>query len=545
MSIDQALLPADLLDVTGREAKNESSGSEARADGLISFIRQYADERVNSSLMDDRRCVTPGAILDLGKAGLFGLQIERKYGGQELTHADTYRVLSQAAVMDTNLALIVGVHNAIGVTPVRSFADERVKADVLPQLARGTSLATLAASEPDVGSNVQGISTTATSVPGGYVVNGAKCWISLGSWAGHVNLLTKTTDENGRAKGLSAFLVEGRSTGFVPGAEAVTLGMRGFPQNRIDIKDLRLPADALLGEEGQGMAVAQSAFYGGRGMLGGACVGVMKRCLQLSARFAARRSVATGKLLDNGRAQQILSECLAATRAVEILVGQVAEELDAGREVPAELFSACKILSTELAFRVADWSVQLLGARGYLDTNVVGKLFRDIRLLRIFEGATETLTVYMGSVIAKDPQQLAELIGDRYGARSTLELLGTTYVDLMAGLPASDKVTRTARRNRHILANITGELACWGMLAAMTEHTARATGTELDHYTAFWAERQLADRVHRARDGKRQYGVFDAAFLSEQIAAYETAIGDVQQSLAGEDRELDGLLTRR
>ncbi|WP_307711507.1 acyl-CoA dehydrogenase family protein [Streptomyces sp. V4I23] len=544
MTIDQVLPASFSQDVSDSATGSSYSGSAARADELISFLRQYTDERVNSSIMDDRRSVTPGAILDLGKAGLFGLQVQQKYGGQELSHADTYRVIAQAAVMDTNLALIVGVHNAIGVTPIRTFADERVKAEVLPQIARGTSLATLAVSEPDIGSNVQGIATTATSVPGGYVVNGTKCWISLGAWAGYVNLLTKTTDEKGRPKGLSAFLVEGRSAGFVPGLEAVTLGMRGFPQNRIDINNLRVSSDALLGAEGEGMAVAQSAFYGGRGMLGGACIGVMKRCLQLTARFAARRSVATGKLLDNGRAQQILSECMAATRAVEILVQQVADDLDAGREVSAELYSACKILSTELAFRVADWAVQLLGARGYLDTNIVGKLFRDIRLLRIFEGATETLTVYMGSVIAKDPQQLAELIGNRYGARSTLELLGKTYGDLMASLPESDRGTQTAYRNKHILANITGELACWGILAAMTEYTAKRTGTQLDQYTAFWAERQLADRMHTANDKKRQYGVFDADFLSERIAEYETSIGDVQQSLAGEDRKLDELLTR-
>lgn len=494
--------------------------------------------------MDDRRSVSPGSILDLGKAGLFGLQIEQKYGGQELSNADAYRVIAQAVAMDTNLALILGVHNAIGVMPIRTFADEKVKVNVLPQLARGAALVTIAASEPGAGSDVQGISTTATAVPGGYLVNGTKMWISLGAWAGYVNLLARTTDEYGHSKGLSAFLVQTPCAGFVPGAEAMTLGMKGFPQNRIDIKDLRLPRDALLGVEGQGMAVAQSAFYAGRSMLGGACIGAMKRCLQLTARYAARRSVATGRLLDNGRVQQILSECMAATRAVEIFVQHVAEDLDAGREVPTEIYSACKVLSTELAFRVADWSVQLLGARGYLDTNVVGKIFRDIRLLRLFEGATETLTVYMGSKIAKDPQRVIELIDERYGSRSTVELLGGVYSDIMTGLPRPDNDSGTSHRNKHIFANITGDLTCWGILAAMTAHTAQRTGATLDQYTAFWAERQLADRVHQARDGKRQYEVFDATFLAEQIAEYETAIGNVQQNLAGEGRELDDLLAR-
>ncbi|GGZ64494.1 hypothetical protein GCM10010344_33600 [Streptomyces bluensis] len=544
MTVEQVLPPSPLKGDHDSLPAVADTGSAARAERLMSFLRTYAEGRVNSALMDDRRSVTPAAILDLGKAGLFGLQVAQKYGGLELSHADAYRVIAQAAVMDTNLALIAGVHNAIGVTPIRVFGDDRTKAVVLPEIARGRSLATLAVSEPGAGSNVQGITTTATAVPGGYVVNGRKCWISLGAWAGHVNLLAKTTDEQGRPTGLSAFLVEGHSDGFVPGPEAVTLGMKAFPQNRIDITNLRLPSEALLGAEGQGMAVAQSAFYGGRGMLGGACVGVMKRCLQLTGRFAARRHVATGTLLHNGRVQQILSECVAATRAVEILVHQVAHDLDSGREVSPELYSACKILATELAFRVADWSVQLLGGRGYLDTNVIGQLFRDIRLLRIFEGATETLTVYMGSVISKEPRNLIELVSGRYRAVGTMELLGKTYDRLVAGLPASDRGLRAALRDKHILASVTGELACWGLLSAMTEYTAHRTGTELDRYTAFWAGRQLNDRVQQAGDTKRQFEVLDAAFLSEQIATYATEIGDVQQSLAGEDRQLDVLLSR-
>jgi alkylation response protein AidB-like acyl-CoA dehydrogenase len=515
--------------------------SAARADELIAFLRKYSEERVNSYVMDSRRSISPAAILDLGRAGLFGLQIERVYGGQELSYADAYRVVTQATVMDPTLALVLGVHNAIGVTPIRAFADDAVKSAVLPGLARGTELATIAVSEPGAGSNVRGISTTATSVPGGYQVNGTKAWISLGAWAGYVNLLAQTRDESGRATGLSAFLVRTASDGFIPGPEAMTLGVKGFPQNRIGIRDLRLPADALLGAVGDGMTVARSSFHAGRTMLAAASVGAMKRCIQLTARYAARRSVATGRLLDNGRVQQILTECVVATRAVEILLHHVTDDLDSGRELPMELYSICKIHSTELAFRVADWSVQLLGARGYVDTNVVAQIFRDIRLLRIFEGSTETLTVYMGSRMAKDPQRMIELVGGWYGAGPIAELLGGVYGELLAGSPAPDG---NARRNEHIFANTTGELLSWGVLAALTASTAQRTGTTLDQHTAYWVNQNLADRIRSARDGRRQYEVFDATFLSEQVARYETDIGDVQQNLAGEARELDELLTR-
>jgi alkylation response protein AidB-like acyl-CoA dehydrogenase len=529
--------------VTAELRASGPAGSTERADRLIAFLRQYGEERVNSHLIDERRTIPPSVILDLGRAGLFGLRVAESYGGQALSHVDTFRVITQATAIDANVALTLGIHNAIGISPIEAFADDQAKSTVLPQLARGTSLATIAASEPGAGSNLQGISTVATKVSGGYVVNGAKCWISLGSWAGHINLITKLQDQYGRAQGVCAFLVEGASKGFTPGHEVMTVGMRGLPQNHIDIADLRLPAGALLGAEGEGLAVAQTAFEAGRAMLAAASLGTMQRCLQLATRFASRREVATGRLLDNGRTQQILSECVAATRAVEMLVQRVAGDLDQGRKIPPELYFACKIMSTELGWGVVDRSMQLLGARGYLDTNIVARHFRDFRLLRIFEGATEAVTVYVGSLIGKDPARFQELLAERFGAQSVLERLGAAYSDILAGVP-SEAGSSTAQRDRHILANIGGELACWGILASLTQHTASRTHTELDRYTAAWAERQLEDRLRMARDGKRQYEILSPAFLADQIGGYTAAIGDIEQGLAGEATDLDELLAR-
>jgi alkylation response protein AidB-like acyl-CoA dehydrogenase len=528
---------ADELRATGSAASTE------RADRLVAFLRQYGEERVNSHLIDERRSIPPSVILDLGRAGLFGLRVAEAYGGQALSHADTFRVITQATAIDANVALTLGIHNAIGISPIEAFADDRTKSTVLPQLARGTSLATIAASEPGAGSNLQGISTTATKVSGGYVVNGVKCWISLGSWAGHINLIANLQDQYGRAQGVCAFLVEGASKGFTPGPEAMTVGMRGLPQNHIDIADLRLPAGALLGAEGEGLAVAQTAFEAGRAMLAAASLGTMQRCLQLAARFASRRTVATGRLLDNGRTQQILSECTAATRAVEMLVQLVAGDLDQGRSIPPELYFACKIMSTELGWAVVDRSMQLLGARGYLDTNIVARYFRDFRLLRIFEGATEAVTVYVGSLVGKDPVRFHALLAERFGAQSVLDRLGSAYGDILAGVP-SEAGSSTARRDRHILANLGGELACWAIMASLTQYTASRTSTELDHYTAVWAERQLADRLRMARDTKRQYEILSPAFLADQINGYSATIGDIQQGLAGEATDLDELLAR-
>ncbi|WP_279346397.1 acyl-CoA dehydrogenase family protein [Streptomyces sp. AP-93] len=510
---------------------------------MIEFLREHGARRINSAVMDDRRTVTPGAILDYGNAGLFGLQVEQEFGGQQLSYRDAWRVIEQAAAIDLNLGLVVGVHNAVGVTPIRRFADPRVKSAVLPLLATGRSLATIASSEPGAGSHVRAIATTARRTADGYVVDGTKAWTSLGSWAGHITLLARLVDEDGRRRGITAFLVEGRSEGFTPRHEAATMGMRGLPQNTIDINGLRLRRADLLGPEGAGMKVGECAFHAGRGLLSAGSVGVMKRCLQLAGRYVLRRSVATGRLIENGRVQQILSDCQAATRAVEILVGHLAAELDAGREVPDEVYSTCKIVSSELAFQVADWCVQLMGARGYLDTNQVAQIFRDIRLLRIFEGSTELLTMHLGSRLGRAPGVLEDLLVTDFDGQATLETVERAHREVSGGFPRQS-TGPAAQRNGQILASLGGEIACWALLSAAVARTARRTGTELDQYTDQWARHQLADRIRRASDRQRQFGILGADSLTDGLHAYQRSIGDVTPSLPGLDWESDVLLRR-
>ncbi|MBB5801030.1 alkylation response protein AidB-like acyl-CoA dehydrogenase [Saccharothrix ecbatanensis] len=509
------------------------------AEPIVSFLRGYADERLNSRLIDERRGLPPSVVLELGKAGLLGLQVEREYGGRQLGHRDTFRVIEQVAAIDPNLTLLVAVHNAIGITPVRHFADRARKAEVLPVLARGAGLATIAASEPGAGSDLRAIATTARQLPdGGYLLNGDKSWISLGSWAGHVTVFAQLEAADGRPLGITGFLVEAGTPGFIPGEEILTLGMKGIPQNHIAIRDLRLPPGALLGAEGQGLAVAQSAFMAGRAFVGAVSLGAMKRCLQLAHRYASRRTVATGGLFDNGRTQQILSGNVAATHAVDALMGHMAGVLDRGAHLPDELYFAAKIMGSELMWRVVDSSVQMLGARGYLDTNIVGQYFRDYRLLRIFEGATEAVTVYLGSTVLKDPDGFCAMLAAQFG--------GSTAVDAVSRCLARLRVNRRGvdlsdQRNHHVLANAVGELAGWAVLAAVT---ASAGGRDVDTLTAEWCRERLYDTIRTTEQDPRPSELFPSDTISREITGYADVIGDTEQTLPGEASHLDSLLAR-
>lgn len=504
----------------------------AEAQRILGRLRWYAENRINSRLIDERRTVTPANVLAAGREGLLGLQIEKRYGGQGLSHHDTYRVMAQVAAVDPNLALLVSVHNAVGVPPVRQFAHRKHKKEVLTQLASGRSLATIAASEPGAGSHVRSISTTATQLPSGeYRIDGGKSWISLGAWAGYVNLFARLVDDQGLPMGITGFLVPTDTAGYHPGEEAMTLGMKGIPQNFVQLDGLVLPPEALLGKEGQGLTVAQTAFMAGRAFVGALSVGAMKRSLQLVHRFAARREVATGNLAANGRVRQIMTRSLAATHAVEALLGHIATGLDAGTGVPDELFFACKILGSELMWTVVDSSVQLMGARGYLDTNVVGQFFRDYRLLRIFEGATEAVTVYVGTVVQKDPAGFLARLRAQFGETPALGLLQEN-ADRLA--PLGDLVG-----DPHLAANTVGDIACWAILASAAHHA--IDGSEVGDVAADWALTTLRDKLQQS-DGDGH--LFGGDLIASHIESYESAIGDTTQNLPGEATWRDPLLTR-
>ncbi|MEY9932746.1 alkylation response protein AidB-like acyl-CoA dehydrogenase [Catenulispora sp. GP43] len=511
------------------------------ADEMIEFLRQYADSRLDSWLMDERRSLPPSLVPQFAAEGLFGLRVDREYGGQELSYTDTFRVIRQAAAIDPNIAVLLGVHNSLGIPPIRDFADEETKQRVLPVLATGRGLTTVATSEPGMGSNVvRGMTATAVrQADRGFILNGEKSWISLGAASSHITVLAKLQEPNGRKKGITAFLLPTSTPGFRPRSEAMTIGLRAIPQDHIALDNVRLPRSALLGAEGGGATLAQNSFRTGRAFLAACGTGAMQRCIQLAERFASRRDVATGLLLDNGVTQQILAECAAATRTVETLVFSLADRLDRGAPVPDEFFFACKIIGCELAGQVVDQCVQLMGARGFVDTDIVGKYFRDFRVLRIFEGATEAMAVFLGTRVLRDLESFHTTMVKTFG---TTKMGG----DLDAGL--RDLVERAGTgltpQQSHVLARAVGDVACWGVTAAAIAETAETNRTELDVYAAYWAAQKLEQRLVAARGEVQPALTLSPDALAMHIAKYVGSIGDTQQSHGGERRTLDAFLQR-
>jgi alkylation response protein AidB-like acyl-CoA dehydrogenase len=500
---------------------------------MLEFLREYARNFLNSRLMDERRSLPPALISDFADVGLLGLQIPREHGGQDLSHLDMNRVFTQLGAIDANLAVFCAVHNTLGAAPILLSATDEVKSSVLPRLAAGKALTTSAISEPGIGSHVRGMTTSATSNPdGSYTINGVKKWISLGGDARYVNIFASLSDEGGRPRGITGFLVDSRTPGFGIGPEMLTLGLRAVPQYDLSFRDLRVPPSALLGAEGGGLTTAKAAFMGGRVVLAAMAMGAAMRSLELAQRFAKGREVATGSLADNGRIRQVLAEAGAAVQAVETLISRIATWRDAGQDVPDAWYFCAKILGCELGWSAIDTALQVLGARGFLDTNTIGQHFRDYRLFRIFEGSTEAITVYLGTTLVKYPDEFTKLVDQ---AHPTAQML--TLIDRVAEIGAHHADDGAAQ---HIHAAVVGELVCWTLLTVVTNEAAHRSS--MHGYTAAWAEHQLRRKLDSAQSGS-QRDLPTRAEFAEHVAGYARIIGDVdQRRWPGEEWTVDPLL---
>ncbi|MEM9275417.1 MAG: beta-ketoacyl synthase N-terminal-like domain-containing protein [Cyanobacteria bacterium P01_F01_bin.143] len=521
-----------------------NTDSKLRTDKLIEWLRNYAAKRINSRLIDERRCIPPYIVLDFGNQGLLGLQVPEKYGGLNLTYSDTFRVFEQLAAIDLTLAAFVGVHHVLGTRPIMKYASETLREQLLPLLAQGRELAAFAITEPGAGSNPRAIATTA--IPdnqGGWRLTGEKIWIGTGSWASTINVFAQMVDAQGKPMGMTSFVVRQDSQGLEQGPEALTMGMRGMVQNRIFLKNVVVRPEDLLGEIGNGLEVAQDAMMLGRLGLGAIALGGMKRCAQLMLRYSSRRSIATGRLLDNPTTLVRLSNLNAMITAVEALIFTTAQLLDQGCKVPEEIYTACKTSAPEFFWEAADQLVQLLGGRGYIETNLAPQILRDARLLRIFEGPTEPLNMFLGSRVINKNEELKQFLTEQFkapGIAASLELAARKVKDHLTKSEVFFADRQTALRWTYLC---TGEIATFAILLAAIQKRVYDSNSEDLNLAAVWAKSKFEQKLDSILwETPENVVISTAETITKQISDYTSTIGAIENTLAGEEQELDELL---
>ncbi|QJD99499.1 AMP-binding protein [Massilia forsythiae] len=537
----------DAPDAPASAPGTDAAGSRARADAMIAWLRQYAERRINSRVIDERRTVPPYVVLDLGNQGFFGLQAPLQYGGRDLATVDLMRVLEQLAAVDMTVATMVGVHNGLGIRPLLRFAAPALRERLLPALASGRQMASFGLTEPDAGSNPMALRASAMRTEGGWRVSGEKQWIGLASWAGVTTVFAKATDAGGAPLGISAITVEADNPGLVQGPESLTMGMRGMVQNTVFLEDAFVPDGAMLLSPGEGMEVARDAMLFSRLGIGGICVGAMKRCAQLMARYAARRDIATGKLAANPVTVARLQGLGSSIFAVEALVYAIAGQVDQGAAAPAEAYLACKTAATEALGSAADQLVQMLGGRGYIETNAAPQILRDARVLRILEGPTETLYAHLGASASHAGGPVESYLGETLGRPALAAELGAAIARVRAAADGGARLFPTQAALGQWLDYRLGELTARAFLLAAAER--KQLDGPCDQQAASdavaWARRRfsaLAQELVAEMAANRPHNAADA--LLAMVDGYAAAIGDIDQRLPGETQFMDPLLRR-
>lgn len=298
------------------------------------------------------------------------------------------------------------VMQGLGSGPVSLFGTDGQKASVLPQVGRGEMIAAFALSEPEAGSDVAALTTTAVPDGNGYVLNGTKTWISNGGIADYYTVFARTGEAAG-AKGLSCFLVSADTPGFEI-AERIEV-IAPHPLATLSFKDCHIPGDALIGEAGSGFKIAMSGLDIFRSTVGAAALGFARRALDETLERTTKRELFGAPLAELQMTQGALAEMATDVDASALLVYRSAWTKDCAKDRVTRESSMAKLFATEQAQLVIDKAVQLFGGHGVVSGNPVEQLYREIRALRIYEGASEVQKV----VIAR--QTIAEYSAENRG----------------------------------------------------------------------------------------------------------------------------------
>jgi acyl-CoA dehydrogenase len=330
----------------------------------------------------------------LGAAGHLGACVPSAYGGaREAIDSRLLCVARETLAWHDGLADFAFAMQGLGSGPVTLAGNEQQRAHWLPRVARGEAIAAFALSEPDAGSDVGAMTMRARRDGSGYVLDGEKTWISNGGIADFYCVFARTGDETG-ARGISAFLVPADLRGLAV-AERIDV-IAPHPLARLSFEACRLPSTALLGAEGEGFKLAMRTLDIFRASVAAAATGFARRALHEAVAYAKGRPMFGGVLADLQLTQAALGEMAAAVDAASLLTARAAWARDVQDRRTTREAAMAKMVATESAQRVIDRALQMHGGLGVRSGTMVERLYREIRALRIYEGATEVQQLIIG-----------------------------------------------------------------------------------------------------------------------------------------------------
>jgi acyl-CoA dehydrogenase family member 9 len=361
---------------------------------LNARIRDYCAENYDPRRVEEERWIPDEVLRDLGEIGALGLYVEEEYGGQGLSQTGYARVFETIGQIDATLAIVLGVHQSIGFKGISLFGTDGQKQRWLPDLARGRKLAAFALTEPEAGSDAYSLRSRAVlQSDGSWLLNGEKRYIGNGSRADVITTFARA-EVDGEEKHI-ALIVEKGMEGLEVGERYDTMGLRGNDLRRLYFKDVRVPAENVLGEPGQGFRVAMQILNNGRIGLGTGSVGGAKRLLDLAIDHVKERRQFDQPLADFELVQDKIGWMVSHLFGLESMCYLTCGLVDKGVPDYSLESALCKISGTEFLWYAANRALQLAGGEGYLRDRPYEKVLRDTRIYPIFEGANDVMRAFV------------------------------------------------------------------------------------------------------------------------------------------------------
>ena len=365
-------------------------------------MRAFAQERLApfAAEWDKHHTFPADALKELGELGAMGMCVPEEWGGAGMDYMSLVLTLEEIAAGDGATSTIVSVQNSLACGITQKYGTDAQKEEWLKPLARGEKLGCFCLTEPHTGSDAAAITTRADRDGDHFVLNGVKQFITTGKHA-HMAIVFAVTDKAAGKKGISCFLVPTDTPGFIVGRTEDKMGQHASDTVQIIFENCRVPASALLGKEGEGYKIALSNLEAGRIGIAAQSIGMARAAFEAAVRYAKERVTFGQPIIEHQAVNFRLADMNTLLDAARLMVWRAAQLKDAGKPCLKEA-SMAKMFASEAAEKIASDAIQIHGGVGYTSDFPVERIYRDVRICQIYEGANDIQRLVIGRTIASE-----------------------------------------------------------------------------------------------------------------------------------------------
>ncbi len=364
------------------------------------LIKQTAREFTDKEIVEQAKLNARNHHFDLdlvkkiADQGYLGAIVPREYGGAGLGYLDYGLVVEEIGRGCSSVRTVISVQTSLVCSAILKWGGEEQKRHYLPKLCSGEWLGCFGLTEPDTGSDAAKQKTRAKKTDSGWVINGAKMWISMGNYAKVALIFAQTDPEKGH-RGLACFMVDTDQPGYQASTIEHKMGLHASDTASIALEDVEVTDDQMLGEIGDGFKVAMSALDSGRYSVAAGCVGICQGCVEESVKYAKEREQFGQPIASFQLVQAMIADMVLKTDASRMLVWRAGFLKDRGRPNTLET-SVAKLHATEAAVECSNTAIQVHGGAGYVDDHPVERYFRDVRVTTLYEGTSQIQKLIIG-----------------------------------------------------------------------------------------------------------------------------------------------------